>query len=156
EPALSLSPGRIDPGSSVWEASRKPLAGEFRFRGKPVFVVANHFNSKLGDQNADGRFQFPNQSSTVQRAGQAKAVHDFVQRIQNVDQNADVVVLGDLNDYQFSAALATLRTGSADGHGRPILTDLITTLPRNEQYTYVFDGLSEVLDHILVSPRVHG
>ncbi|MGH3378503.1 MAG: lamin tail domain-containing protein [Actinoallomurus sp.] len=156
KPALSLSPGRIDPASSVWESSRKPLAGEFSFRGKPVFVVANHFNSKLGDQNADGRFQFPTQSSATQRAGQAKTVHDFVQRIQKVDRNADVVVLGDLNDYQFSPALATLRTGSASGHGTPILTDLISTLPRREQYTYVFDGLSEVLDHILVSPRVRG
>jgi predicted extracellular nuclease len=156
KPALSLSPGRIDPASTVWEASRKPLAGEFRFRNKPVFVVANHFDSKLGDQNADGRFQFPAQSSAVQRAGQAKTVHDFVQRIQKVDRKADVVVLGDLNDYQFSPALAALKTGSTSGHGTPALTDLITTLPRKEQYTYVFDGLSEVLDHILVSPRVRG
>ncbi|WP_425455131.1 endonuclease/exonuclease/phosphatase family protein [Actinoallomurus bryophytorum] len=156
KPALTLSPGRIDPASTVWNASRKPLAGEFRFRNKPVFVIANHFDSKLGDQNADGRFQYPAQSSAVQRAGQAKEVHDFVQRIQKVDKKADVVVLGDLNDYQFSPALATLRTGNAGGHGRPILTDLISTLPRNEQYTYVFDGLSEVLDHILVTPAVRG
>jgi predicted extracellular nuclease len=156
KPALTLSPGRIDPASTVWNASRKPLAGEFRFRNKPVFVIANHFDSKLGDQNADGRFQFPAQSSAVQRAGQAKEVHDFVQRIQKVDKKAGVVVLGDLNDYQFSPALATLRTGSATGHGTPILTDLISTLPRKEQYTYVFDGLSEVLDHILVTPAVRG
>lgn len=156
KPALSLSPGRVDPGSSVWDASRKPLAGEFLFRGKQVFVVANHFDSKLGDQNADGRFQFPSQSSAVQRAGQAAAVHDFVTRIQKIDGNANVVVLGDLNDYQFSPALATLKTGNADGHGVPALVDLITTLPRAQQYTYVFDGLSEVLDHILVGPRVRG
>ncbi|HZE30322.1 MAG TPA: lamin tail domain-containing protein, partial [Actinoallomurus sp.] len=142
KPALTLSPGRIDPAGTAWNSSRKPLAGEFRFRDKPVFVIANHFASKLGDQNADGRFQYPAQSSAVQRAGQAKEVHDFVQRIQKVDGKAGVVVLGDLNDYQFSPALATLRTGSAGGHGTPILTDLISTLPREEQYTYVFDGLS--------------
>src|SRR5690606_6776322 len=47
-PALSASPGRIAPEDSAWEASRKPLAGEFRFRGQPVFVVANHFSSKGG------------------------------------------------------------------------------------------------------------
>jgi predicted extracellular nuclease len=66
------------------------------------------------------------------------------------------VVLGDLNDYQFSPALAALRTGSASGHGLPILTDLISTLPRDERYTYVFDGISEALDHILVTPFVRG
>ena len=78
DPALTLSPGRIDPSNPVWTTSRKPLAGEFEFRGRKVFVIANHFNSKGGDQNADGRFQFPAQSSTVQRAGQAQVVHDFV------------------------------------------------------------------------------
>jgi predicted extracellular nuclease len=156
KPALSLSPGRIDPTNSVWSTSRKPLAGEFRFRNKPVFVIANHFDSKLGDQNADGRFQYPEQSSAVQRVGQATVVHDFVQQIQKVDKKADVVVLGDLNDYQFSPSVTALKTGTTSGSGTPILTDLIGTLPVNERYTYVFDGISEVLDHILVTPRVRG
>jgi predicted extracellular nuclease len=116
-----------------------------------VFVIANHFNSKGGDQNADGRFQFPAQSSTVQRAGQAQVVHDFVGNILDVDRKADVVVLGDLNDFQFSPSVAALRTGTADGSGPSILTDLISTLPKNQQYTYVFNGVSQVLDHILVT-----
>ena len=34
EPALTLSPGRIDPTNPVWDASRKPLVGEFTFNGK--------------------------------------------------------------------------------------------------------------------------
>jgi uncharacterized protein len=156
DPQLTLSPGRIDPVNPVWTTSRKPLAGEFRFRGETVFVVANHFNSKGGDQNADGRFQFPAQSSTVQRAGQAQVVHDFVARILDVDRKADVVVLGDLNDFQFSPAIASLKTGTADGSGPSILTDLIATLPENQQYTYVFNGVSQVLDHILVTSGVGG
>jgi predicted extracellular nuclease len=153
KPALSLSPGRIDPTNPVWNASRKPLAGQFRFRGKTVTVIANHFVSKLGDQNADGRFQYPAESSAVQRVGQAKAVHDFVGEILKVDKKADVVVLGDLNDFQFSSSVTALKTGTTDGSGVPILTDLIGTLPANERYTYVFDGVSEVLDHILVNSR---
>jgi predicted extracellular nuclease len=156
EPALSLSPGRIDPQSPVWTASRKPLVGQFAFKGQDVFVVANHFDSKLGDQNADGRFQYPTRSSETQRAGQALVVHDFVDKILAVDKTADVVVVGDLNDFQFSPALATLRTGTADGTGTPILTDLISTLSIDQRYTYVFDGVSQVLDHILVTPRVRG
>jgi hypothetical protein len=156
DPALTLSPGRVDPTNPVWSTSRKPLAGEFRFRGKEVIVVANHFDSKGGDQNADGRFQFPAQASAVQRAGQAQVVHDFVARVLDVDRGANVVVLGDLNDYQFSPSVAALKTGTADGSGTPILSDLITTLPKNQQYTYVFNGVSQVLDHILVSPRVSG
>ncbi|WP_236654589.1 lamin tail domain-containing protein [Streptacidiphilus anmyonensis] len=154
EPQLTLSPGRIDPTNPIWNSSRKPLVGEFSFRGKPVFVVANHFDAKLGDQNQDGRFQYPAQSSALQRSGQAQVVHDFVQSILAVKKNADVVVVGDLNDYQFSPALQSLTTGTADGTGPRILTDLITTLPLNEQYTYDYEGVSEVLDHILVSRGV--
>ena len=154
--ALTLSPGRVDPTNPVWTTSRKPLAGMFTFRGQSVIVIANHFNSKGGDQNADGRFQYPAQSSAVQRAGQAQVLHDFVSKILAADKKAEVVVVGDLNDYQFSPALAALETGTADGSGPSILTDLITTLPVDERYTYVFNGVSQVLDHILVSPAIGG
>ena len=154
EPALTLSPGRIDPNNPVWNASRKPLIGEFEFNGHDVFVIANHFDSKLGDQSADGRFQFPAQSSAVQRAGQAQTEHQFINQILAIDRKADVVVVGDLNDYQFSPALAALETGTSDGSGTSTLTDLITTLPASQQYTYDFDGVSEVLDHILVSNNI--
>lgn len=154
EPDLTLSPGRIDPGNPVWSYSRKPLVGEFQFNGKTVFVIANHFDAKLGDQNQDGRYQYPEQDSAIQRAGQAQVEHDFVQQLLAVDKKADVVVVGDLNDYQFSPSLAALETGSASGTGPAILTDLITTLPVDQQYTYDYEGVSEVLDHILVSPGI--
>lgn len=156
QPALTLSPGRVDPTNPVWASSRKPLAGQFRFRGQSVIVVANHFDAKLGDQNADGRYQFPAQTSAIQRSGQAAAVHRFVAQILKVRRQADVVVLGDLNDYQFSPALTVLRTGSAGGSGPAILRDLVSGLPLGQRYTYVYEGISEVLDHILVAPGVHG
>ncbi len=156
EPALTLSPGRIDPQNPVWNSSRKPLAGQFTFQGRNVYVIANHFDAKLGDQNQDGRYQYPAQSSALQRSGQAQVVHDFVRNLLAIDGRADVVVLGDLNDYQFSPALSSLKTGTSDGTGPSILTDLITTLPADQQYTYDYEGVSEVLDHILVSSGVGG
>jgi hypothetical protein len=77
--------------------------GEFTFKGNDVFVIASHFDARLGDQNADGRYQYPAQSSAVQRSGQALAEHRFVSQILAIDKKDD------------------------------------------------FDGVSEVLDHILVS-----
>jgi predicted extracellular nuclease len=161
QPDLTLSPGRIDPTSDAWTSSRKPLVGEFSFRGNDVFVVGNHFDAKLGDQNADGRFQYPQRSSEAQRQKQAAEVNGFVSSILKVNKSAKVIVAGDLNDYQFSPALKTLTGDSTatNGHvakGRPgknapILTDLITTLPKDQQYTYDYDGISEVLDHILTT-----
>jgi predicted extracellular nuclease len=146
-PALTASPGRIDPGSGAWASSRKPLVGEFTFRGRPVFVVANHFVAKLGDQPDEGRYQPPARSSETQRIQQAQEVRDFVGDIERIDRGADVVVVGDLNDYQFSTTVHVLTSGGA-------LRDLIDTLPWNQRYTYVYQGQSEVLDHILTSPAI--
>ena len=111
---LSISPGRIDPTNAAWQNSRKPLAGEFVFRGKTVFVIANHFNSKGGDQPTHGRFQPPTRSSEVQRGEQAQVLRGFVDQLLQADPGANVIVAGDLNDYQFSSALETLTRRHAD------------------------------------------
>ncbi|MFE4172504.1 lamin tail domain-containing protein [Streptomyces sp. NPDC056909] len=144
--SLSVSPGRINPTSGAWSSSRKPLVGEFLFRGEQIFVVGNHFNSKGGDQPVHGRFQPPTLSSETQRLAQAKEVNTFVADLLDKDKDAKVVVLGDINDYQFSAPLDVLT--------KKVLKDLINTLPKNERYSYVYDGNSQTLDHILVSKGV--
>jgi predicted extracellular nuclease len=148
-PHLALNPGRIDPTNDAWSTSRKPLAGEFVYRGQTFFVIGNHFNSKGGDDPLMGRFQPPVRSSEVQRHKQAQLVHDFVGSILAHDPNAKIVVLGDLNDFQFSDTVHILEGGST-----PILNDMIDTLPQNEQYSYEFEGNAQVLDHILVSNGV--
>ena len=75
-PQLSVSPGRIAPNDGAWNASRKPLVGEFTYAGRTLFVVGNHFNSKGGDEPLFGRFQPPHRSSEVQRHQQATLVND--------------------------------------------------------------------------------
>jgi hypothetical protein len=145
-PRLSFSPGRIDPTNAAFTTSRKPLAGEFTFNGHRLFVIANHFNSKGGDQPLFGRFQPPQRSSEVQREQQATVVRDFVLAIRALDANAKIVVLGDLNDFEFSPALSIVKSAG--------LVDLVEQLAPGERYTYVFEGNSQVLDHILVTPSL--
>ena len=145
---LSSSPGRIDPNDPAFSNSRKPLAAEFVWRGKTVFVVANHWNSKGGDNPLFGRFQPPVAVTETQRAAQATAVAAFVQEIFDIQPNANVVLAGDLNDFDYSAAVGILtETG---------MLDLPSTLPDSERYTYDFEGNSQVLDHILISPAIAG
>jgi len=57
-------------------------------------------------------------------------------------------VLGDLNDVAGSQTMESLKGGH--------LTDLVGTLPESDQYTYVFNGQSEAIDHIVVSPGLVG
>jgi hypothetical protein len=148
-PRLSISPGRIDPQNPAWstpEKVRKPLAGEFLAHGRKLFVIANHWKSKSQDQPLFGRFQPPTRSTETQRDAEAQVVRNFVSEILAIDPQANVIVLGDLNDFEFSRPLTTLR-GSGDLELHP----LIETLPQNERYSYVFDGNSQTLDHILLS-----
>jgi predicted extracellular nuclease len=144
---LTFSPGRLqDEDATTFAASRKPLVGEFLWRGRTVFAIANHFNSKGGDDPLFGHRQPPVAVSEVQRHQQAEVVAGFVKRVLAADPRAAIAVLGDLNDFDFSETLDIV-----EGSG---LNNLMDTLPANERYSYVFDGNSQVLDQILVSDEL--
>jgi predicted extracellular nuclease len=142
-PQLSLNPGRIDPTNDAFFDSRKPLAVQFIYQGESLFLINNHFNSKGGDTPLFGEVQPPELESEIQRIMQASVVHDFVAEILAVDPDVRVVVMGDLNDFQFSSPIEML-----EGE---ILINLINSLPLEERYTYVYDGNSQALDHIMIS-----
>ncbi|WP_369238442.1 endonuclease/exonuclease/phosphatase family protein [Streptomyces sp. R21] len=144
---LTASPGRIAPADTAWKSSRKPLAGEFVFRGRTVFVIANHLNSKGGDQGLTSQYQPVVRSSETQRHAQATLVNAFVKSILDVQKNADVIALGDMNDFEFSDTAKIL-----EGDGE--LWSAIKSLPKSERYTYDYQGNQQVLDQILVSPSI--
>jgi len=143
EGTLTLNPGRIDPTNPAFASSRKPLAAQFEFNGEKVIVVVNHFNSKGGDQPLFGKNQPPVLKSEIQRLQIASIVNGFVKDIKAKDEQANVVLLGDFNDFEFSKTLDVLK-------GKE-LTNMVDTVPFAERYSYTYQGNSQVLDHILVS-----
>ncbi|HEY0719475.1 MAG TPA: hypothetical protein VGD68_17810, partial [Streptosporangiaceae bacterium] len=162
--ALAQSPGRIDPGNQAFAAgqtltapgttrtspsaaSRKPLAAQFSYHGHTIFVINNHLDAKLTDDADFGRYQPPILWSEIQRDEQAQVIHDFVTSIEKADPSADVITLGDLNDQGHARAFHILESGHA-------LADTISRLPLNQRYDYVFDGNSEGLSGLLVSPAL--
>jgi predicted extracellular nuclease len=142
-PELSFNPGRIDPSNTAFYSSRKPLVATFVYKGQPLFIINNHFVSKGEDRDLFGEFQPPILDSEIQRTAQAQVVKDFVDEILTIDPDSRVVVLGDLNDFQFSKPLEVLMGDQ--------LSDLVMTLPEEERYDYIYEGNSQELDHILVS-----
>ncbi len=142
-PQIDLNPGRIDPTNGAFSTSRKPLVGQFVFNGESIFVVGVHFNSKGGDNPLFGYVQPPVLSSEVQRVQQATVVHGFVDSILSCAPDASVIVLGDMNDFTYSNPVSTLKG--------TLLHNLFDLLPLNEQYSYVFEGNSQVLDQMVVS-----
>lgn len=155
KPQLSLSPGRILDQNladgNAFNASRKPLVGEFIFNGQTVFVIGNHWNSKGGDQPLFGPTQPPEVYSETQRLQIAREINAFVDSILAIDPAANVLVLGDLNDFGFSRPLDVVR-GTEDN--RIVLFNLNETVSPLERYTFNFQGNSQSLDHILVSQNL--
>lgn len=178
---LTISPGRVLDadigGENAFADTRKSLVGEFRFRGETIFVVANHFSSKGDDRPLFGHFQPPFRLTEFEsgdpedgwRHAQAQAINDFVDEIRAVDEDGHVIVLGDINDFDFSETVEII-TGDrvaldpgpsmpdADGSGQTastgepaVMGTLFDLLAPEERYSYVFDGNSQVLDQIIVS-----
>jgi predicted extracellular nuclease len=136
-------------GPSSPSPGREPLYGKFQIGDEIVHIVGNHFKSKGGDDPIYGvSFE---RITEIQRKAQAQVVRDFVD---GLDSDALVMVTGDLNDFQF---------GEPDeGPDHPIailegvgggetFTNLIFEEKAKERWTFIFDGNSQVLDHMLVN-----
>jgi predicted extracellular nuclease len=163
--ALAQSPGRIAPASPAYNAgstltspattrtmtsgaSRKPLAAQFSWDGHSLFVINNHLDAKLEDDADFGRYQPPVLWSEIQRVQQTQLIHSFVVSIEKANPKAYVIVVGDLNDQGFEPAITALEQGGA-------LVDTVDRLPLAQRYDYVFDGDSETLSGLLVSPALN-
>ena len=144
-------------GHSSASPGREPLVGVFEANGEEITIIGNHFKSKGGDDPLFGMNWPPIRATEAQRKMQAQVVRDFVNTILGTDPNALVMVTGDLNDFQFGEPgegdnhpIAILEGGS----GEVALTNLINQEKDAERWTYVYDGNSQVLDHMLVSPAL--
>ena len=146
-------------GPSSPSPGREPLVGVFDVEGHEVTIMANHFKSKSEDDPLFGVNQPPTRITEVQRKLQAQVVRDFIDEVLAADPQAEVMVAGDLNDFAYGEPgegadhpLAILEGGP----GQPPLTNLIDLEKDAERFTFVFDGNSQVLDHMLVSPALLG
>lgn len=148
---LTLSPGRVAPASEAFsptdgEGVRRSLAVELLFRGTKLFVVANHLSSKSDDDRAFGSVQPPRAPTVARRLAQAREVRAFARSLLAADPKARVVLLGDLNDFEHSEAVRLLSA--------PPLENLVERIPAPSRYTFNFEGASQVLDHVVVSPAL--
>lgn len=149
---LLQNPARLGVGEAAFNNTRKSLVAHFRFKNeingsKDFFVINNHFNSKRSDGKIWGRRQPVHRSSEVKRHQQAEYVAAFIGTITAVRPGAAIISVGDYNDFWFSQTIAIFK--------RAGMKNVIEVLPENNRYTYVYDGLSQTLDNILVTDTVH-
>ena len=102
-----------------------------------VFVINNHFTSMSGGE-------LPTEP---RRKAQAAWNVTLVERILAQDPDALVLVMGDLNSFYESPPLDVLR--EAD------LRHAYEFVEPDRPYTYVYQGVSETLDHVLMTPALY-
>ncbi|WP_339279980.1 chitobiase/beta-hexosaminidase C-terminal domain-containing protein [Lysinibacillus sp. FSL P2-0066] len=138
---LTLNPGFVDPSKFV--DTRKPIAAEFEFQNERVVIIGAHLNSKGGDGSLWGPTQPPVLESVKKRIQLAQAINDFIDEGLAINPDLNIIVAGDMNDFEFTPALETLKGD--------ILTNMVDKAPEQDRFTYFFQGNNQVLDHILVS-----
>ncbi|ANU18002.1 endonuclease [Planococcus maritimus] len=138
---LALNPGRVQP--IPMPGTRKPLAAQFEFQGEEIVVIATHLNSKGGDQGLMGQNQPPEFKSEVERIELAHAINGFIEQGLEINPELNVVVTGDMNDFEFTPALEALQGD--------ILTNKVNDVPEDDRFSYHYQGNTQVLDHLLVT-----
>ena len=135
--------GRDDPG---FTSTRKPLVGMFDFQGHDVMVVANHLNSKGGDNPIFGKVQPPILGSVPKRVKIAQTVNAYISEKLKANPDLAVVANGDFNDFEFTKALQTYKGD--------IMINLVENHDESDRYSYFYNGNSQCLDHTLVSNNI--
>ena len=103
----------------------------------PVYILNNHFSSLASGEAA----------TEPRRTGQAAWNVTLMERIRQSDPEANFIVMGDFNSFYQTRPIDTLQ--EAD------LRHIYEYLPDDERpYTYIFQGATQTLDHILVSPSL--
>ena len=100
-----------------------------------IWLIVNHWKSKFEDTD---NYQY----TLLRRLEQSQFVADLYKEIIATDPKANVIILGDFNDYIDSFPIKLLE---ANG-----LTNLLKNVERKDRYTYIYQGVSQVLDHMLV------
>ena len=121
-------------------------------------VVSNHLKSSLGSETLRVR---------TKRQKQSEFLAKFVQEHQKADSNEKIILVGDFNAYQFNDGVVDI-IGTIKGMPapkdqvllasedlvNPDLTDLVDLIEKPQQYSYVYDGNAQVLDHFIVTENL--
>ena len=102
-----------------------------------MIVLNNHFLSLSAGEEA----------TEPVRTAQAAWNITVIEELAAENPEAQFVVLGDLNSFYQTLPVDTLEAGS--------LEHVYRYLPEEERpYTYIFEGRTQTLDHIVVSPEL--
>ena len=149
---VALVPGSLraldDTGFDTFDRSRNPLEATIVHNDNEIVLINCHLSSRVGSGPLFGSRQPSPVSGGQNRKTQAIFLKNHVGVLLERDPEACVVVLGDLNDDEFSEPLKILTEDP------PLLLNLNTSLSAVERYSQSYQGNAQMIDHILVSAVV--
>jgi predicted extracellular nuclease len=110
---------------------RAPFALDVRKGDLAITTISNHWGAQSHEEPC--------------RVAEAEYLRRQVATMESA--GANVLVAGDLNDFETSDALLRLTQGST-------LINQWSKAPAGDAYSYKFDGHLQTLDHILLSPSI--
>lgn len=140
---LKYSVARLNPMNSVWEGTRKVPVAEFEFNGEKVVLLGLHLNSKRGDMGVFGNVQPPEFASESKRHQMAEDIKAFVETGFSQNERANIVILGDYNDYEFTKTLSIIESAG--------LRNLVKNHEESDRYSYFHQGNNQTLDQAMIS-----
>jgi uncharacterized repeat protein (TIGR01451 family) len=158
----------INPNTGLPETlhDRPPLVLRATFRPsgpnpRAVIVIVNHLRSFIDIELVGGE----GPRVRAKRTAQAEAVARLLQSLQTGNPGTPVISIGDYNAYQFNDGytdpLSILKgTPTPDDQivvdaspdlVNPDFVNLTDGLPAEEQYSFIFEGTPQAIDHMLVN-----
>jgi len=115
---------------------RPPLLLEVQINqgtdSKTVYLLNNHFLSMSGGE----------QATEPRRIAQAEWNVELVNQVLSQNPDASIIVMGDLNSYYDSPPIDVFRSAG--------MVHVFDQLLPQDRYTYIYQGVAQVLDHLLV------
>lgn len=136
---------------------REPLVAIFLTAGQEITIINNHFKSNHIPDALTAETKQILQMNLAQRNSQAQAVRDYVNKSLSSNPETCIMVTGDLNTSRrggdHAAVMAPLNILAGSPAERP-LTNLLPLKQDIHEYTFIWEGENEILDHIFVSPAL--
>ena len=136
---------------TAFNGTRDPLLATFDFNGEQITLINNHLSSRFGSSPVYGNTQPFIQAGEAEREAQTKTLNEFVDGLLATDPEANIVVLGDMNTFEFTDELAEFLPGVGN---EKVLTNLIDSVETDDTYSFNFEGNSQALDHVFVSDNL--
>jgi predicted extracellular nuclease len=141
---LTTNPAMLFANEEVFLGTRKPLLWIFNWKDQEFIIIGLHLVSQSAKSPDWGNIQPPVNPEQEVREAQMLLVRDIVKKLLRENAERNIIVVGDLNDYQWSHTLSLLQEA-----GLEILKNDLS-----ESFSYIHEGNAFQFDYAAVSSQL--